>query len=210
MSEEAKSRVLEHATAGSRLREQFFAENADLVVDAARTLAVCLARGGKILFCGNGGSAADAQHLAAEFVNRFEMDRPPLAAIALTTDTSILTAVGNDFDFDQAFSKQVQAIGSPEDVLVGISTSGNSENVVQAFKAARENSLVTMALTGRDGGKLAELSDVLINVPVDSTALIQEVHITVGHLLCRLVDYFLFQNALALAPYLDGEGFCND
>jgi D-sedoheptulose 7-phosphate isomerase len=204
MTEEAKNRVLEHAEAGARLREEFFAENADLVVHAARTLAVCLARGGKILLCGNGGSAADAQHLAAELVNRFELDRPPLAAIALTTDTSILTAVGNDFDFTQIFSKQVQALGAPEDVLVGISTSGNSENVVLAFKAARENSLITMALTGGDGGKLADISDIRITVPAQSTALIQEIHIAVGHLLCRLVDYFLFQNALALAPYLDG------
>lgn len=207
MTEEAKSRVLEHAVAGARLREQFFTENADLLVDAARTIAVCLARGGKVLFCGNGGSAADAQHLAAEFVNRFEIDRPPLAAIALTTDTSIITAVGNDFDFDQIFAKQVQALGSPDDILVGLSTSGNSENVVRAFRAARENSVVTLGLTGRDGGRMAELSDVLVNVSAESTALIQEIHITIGHLLCRLVDYFLFQNALALAPYLDGENF---
>lgn len=206
MTEEARSCVLEHAKAGALLREQFFEENADLVVDAARTLAVRLARGGKILFCGNGGSAADAQHLAAEFVNRFEMDRPPLAAIALTTDSSILTSIGNDFDFDQIYAKQVLALGGPEDVLVGISTSGNSENVIQAFLAARENGLLTMALTGRGGGKMATLADMLINVPNQSTALVQEVHITVGHLLCRLVDYFLFQNALALAPYLDGEG----
>ncbi len=204
---EAKNRVLEHARAGARLREHFFEENADLVVDAARTLAVCLARGGKLLFCGNGGSAADAQHLAAEFVNRFELDRPPLAAIALTTDTSVLTAVGNDFDFDQVFVKQVQALASPEDILVGISSSGNSDNVVNAFRTARENSVTTMGITGRDGGRMAELSDILINVPAESTALVQEVHITIVHLLCRLTDYFLFQNAVALAPYLDGEGF---
>lgn len=210
MAEEAKNRVLEHAEAGTRLREYFFTENADLVVDAARALAVCLARGGKILFCGNGGSAADAQHLAAELVNRFEIDRPPLAAIALTTDTSILTAIGNDFDFDNIFAKQVQALGAPEDVLVGISTSGNSENVLRAFATARENALVTLSLTGGDGGKLAELSDIHINVPERSTALVQEIHIAVGHLLCRLVDYFLFQNALALAPYLDGEGSGNE
>ena len=204
MTEEAKSRVREHAQAGVRLREHFFAENTDLIVDVARTLALCLARGGKILFCGNGGSAADAQHLAAEFVNRFVIDRPPLAAIALTTDTSILTAIGNDFDYNQIFSKQVQALGVPGDVLVGISTSGNSENIVRAFLAAQENSLTTIGITGRNGGNLAPLSDMLINVPEQSTALIQEIHITVGHLLCRLVDYFLFQNALALEPYLDG------
>lgn len=206
MTKEAKQRVLDHAAAGTRLREEFFRENADLVVEAARSMAVCLARGGKILFCGNGGSAADAQHLAAEFVNRFQLDRPPLPAIALTTDSSALTAIGNDFGFEHIFSKQVRALGSPEDILVGISTSGNSENVIRAFEAARENAVVTMGLTGRKGGRMAELSDILINVPEESTALVQEIHITVGHLLCGLVDYFLFQNALALAPYLDGDG----
>lgn len=210
MADDSRKRVLEHARAGTLLRERFFAQNADLVVDAARTLAVCLARGGKILFCGNGGSAADAQHLAAEFVNRFELDRPPLPAIALTTDTSILTAIGNDFGYDLVFSKQVQALGHPEDVLVGLSSSGNSKSVIRAFRAARENSLITMGLTGRDGGKMAALSDILINVPEESTALVQEIHITVGHLLCGLVDYFLFQNALALSPYLAGDGQTND
>lgn len=205
MSDEAKKRVLEHAAAGVQLRERFFKENADLVVETALMLAVRLAKGGKILFCGNGGSAADAQHLAAEFVNRFQLDRPPLPAIALTTDTSALTAIGNDFGFENIFSKQVQALGAPEDVLVGISTSGNSENVIRAFEAARENSVTTVGMTGRKGGRMAELSDFLINVPEESTALVQEIHIAVGHLLCGLVDYFLFQNALALAPYLDGE-----
>ncbi|MDR3074237.1 MAG: D-sedoheptulose 7-phosphate isomerase [Deltaproteobacteria bacterium] len=206
MSDEAKKRVMDHALAGVSLRERFFSENAALVVDAARTLAVCLAKGGKILLCGNGGSAADAQHLAAEFVNRFVLDRPPLPAIALTTDSSILTSIGNDFGYDQVFAKQVRALGNPEDVLVGISTSGNSENVVRAFQAARGCSVFTLGLTGRDGGEVAEYSDMLINVPEQSTALVQEIHITVGHLLCGLVDYFLFQNALALAPYLDGKG----
>jgi len=210
MTDDARKRVLEHASAGALLRERFFAENADLVVDAARTLAVCLARGGKILFCGNGGSAADAQHLAAEFVNRFVLARPPLPAIALTTDTSILTAIGNDFGYDLVFSKQVQALGQPEDVLVGLSTSGNSKNVIRAFRAARDNSLITMGLTGRDGGKMAALSDILINVPEESTALVQEIHITVGHLLCGLADYFLFQNALTLSPYLAGDDQTDD
>jgi D-sedoheptulose 7-phosphate isomerase len=203
MSEEAKKRVKAHALAGTALREHFFAENTDLVADTARVMALCLARGGKILFCGNGGSAADAQHLAAEFVNRFMIDRPPLPAVALTTDSSIITAIGNDFGYDQVFSKQVQAFGNPEDILVGISTSGNSENVVKAFEAARENFLVTIGLTGRNGGKMAELSDILINVPENSTALVQEIHITVGHLLCGLVDYFLLENMLALSPYLE-------
>lgn len=205
MSDEAKTRVLEHALAGAKLRERFFTENADLVVEAARSLAICIARGGKLLFCGNGGSAADAQHLAAEFVNRFVLDRPPLPAIALTTDTSALTAIGNDFGFDQVFSKQVHALGQPGDILVGISSSGNSENVIKAMQVARENGVVTMGFTGRNGGKMAALSDILINVPDESTALVQEIHIAVGHLLCGLVDYYLFQNAGALTPYLEME-----
>ncbi len=205
MSDDARTIVAQHAEAGIRLRESFFSLNADLVVESARTLAVCLAKGGKILFCGNGGSAADAQHLAAEFVNRFMLDRPPLAAIALTTDSSALTAIGNDFGFDQIFSKQVHALANPGDVLVGISTSGNSVNVVKALEVARKNNVVTFGLTGRDGGGMAPLCDILINVPEQNTALVQEIHISVGHLLCGLVDYFLFQNALALAPYLDGD-----
>ena len=211
MTIEARNRVLEHAAAGTRLRERFFTENADLVVEAARTLALCLARGGKILICGNGGSAADAQHLAAEFVNRFELDRPPLAAIALTTDSSIMTSIGNDFSFEQVFVKQVQALGVPEDILLGISTSGNSENVVRAMETAREHGLVTIGLTGRNGGKIAGLSDFLINVDAESTALVQEIHIAVAHLLCGLTDYFLFQNAAALRPYLEnGEDESSD
>ena len=205
MSDEAQKPVQQHAEAGARLRERFFAANTNLVVESARSCAVCLARGGKLLFCGNGGSAADAQHLAAEFVNRFVLDRPPLAAIALTTDSSILTAISNDFGYDYIFSKQVQALGNPGDILVGISTSGNSENVMQALRAAKENALTTIGLTGRDGGRMAELCDILINVPDPVTALVQEVHITVGHLLCALTDYFLFQNALALAPYLTAD-----
>lgn len=203
MSDDARSHVLEYAAAGASLRQRFFAENADLVVEAARTLAVHLARGGKLLFCGNGGSAADAQHLAAEFVNRFVLDRPPLAAIALTTDTSAITAIGNDFGYDLVFAKQVQALAMPGDALIGISTSGNSENIVRAMQAAREAGVTTVGLTGRNGGKMAALADILLTVPEAPTALVQEVHIAVGHILCGLTDYYLFQNAAALAPYLD-------
>ena len=205
MPDEAKDLVLEHAQAGTRLREAFFASNADLVVDAGRTLAVCLAKGGKILLCGNGGSAADAQHLAAEFVNRFVLNRPPLAAIALTTDTSTLTAIGNDFGFEQIFSKQVEALGCPGDVLLGISTSGGSPNVLRALECARERGLTTIGLSGRDGGLMARQCDILLNVPESITALVQEVHIAVGHMLCGLTDYFLFENASALAPYLEPQ-----
>lgn len=206
MSEEARRIVLEHANEGARLREAFFRLNADHVVDAARRMAVTLARGHKLLFCGNGGSAADAQHLAAEFVNRFQLERPPLPAIALTTDSSILTAIGNDFGFEQVFEKQVQALGNAGDMLIGISTSGNSPNVVRAMRVAREKGLVTMGLTGRGGGEMGQLSDILFDVDHRRTALVQEIHITLGHLLCGLTDHFLFENVLALQPWLEPSG----
>lgn len=206
MKDNALATILEHAEAGVALRRSFFAENAALVAETALAMAVALARGNKLLLCGNGGSAADAQHLAAEFVNRFMMDRPPLPAIALTTDSSILTAVGNDFSFDQVFSKQVEALGKPGDMLVAISTSGNSNNIINALKAARERSVATLGLAGGTGGKMAPLCDRLIAVDGKSTALIQEVHIAVGHLLCGLTDYYLFENVAALAPYLDSPG----
>ena len=135
MSEKAVQKVQEHARKGLAAREKFFEARSGLVVQVARAMAVCLAKGGKILFCGNGGSAADCQHLAAEFVNRFKLERPPLPGIALTTDSSILTAIGNDYGFDQVFEKQVQALGREGDVLVGLSTSGSSPNVLRALKA---------------------------------------------------------------------------
>lgn len=201
----AVASILEHANEGADLRRRFFADNAQLVANTALRMAVTLAKGGKLLFCGNGGSAADAQHLAAEFVNRFILDRPPLPAIALTTDTSILTAIGNDFGYDQVFSKQVAALGKPGDMLFALSTSGNSGNIVLAMEAARERSLCCVGITGKDGGKMAALSDILINVDDSRTPLIQEIHITVGHLLCGLTDYYLFENVAALAPHLDGS-----
>lgn len=202
MPESARNIVIEHSKAGSEARERFFEQNADKVVEIARTMAVCLARGGKLLFCGNGGSAADAQHLAAEFVNRFMLERPPLPALALTTDTSILTAIGNDYGFEQTFSKQVRALGQPGDVLVGISTSGNSPNVIRAFKAARDKEMITVGMGGMSGGEMAPYCDLTLLVPHKVTAIIQEVHIAAGHLLCRLVDHFLFESVMELKPYL--------
>jgi len=158
---------------------------------AVRLMTQCLQSGGKVMACGNGGSASDAQHFAAEFVGRFERERPGLAAIALTTDSSILTAVGNDYDFNSIFSKQVQALGSPGDVLIAISTSGNSANVLAAVEAARAKEMTVIALTGRGGGKLRERlgeTDVHICVPHERTARIQEVHILALHCLCDAVD----------------------
>ncbi|SMP50447.1 phosphoheptose isomerase [Desulfonatronum zhilinae] len=185
-------RLETYVAEGDALREAFFSAQGEEVVRLAHVLAGALARGGKILLCGNGGSAADAQHLAAEFVNRFLIDRRPLPALALTTDTSILTAVGNDFGFDLVFAKQVQALGREGDVLLGLSTSGNSPNVVAALEAGRALGMITIGLTGEGGGAMQGLCDYLLAVPSRRTPLIQEIHITVGHLLCLVTDEILF------------------
>lgn len=153
-----------------------------------------LVAGGKIMACGNGGSAADAQHFAAELVGRFERERQELAAIALTTDTSILTAVGNDYSYDEIFSKQVKGLGKPEDVLLGISTSGNSKNVILAIEAAHQKGMKVVAFTGKGGGKIKELlkpNDVHLCVPADRTARIQETHLLLLHCLCDGIDHLL-------------------
>ena len=173
-------------------------ESADLLGDAVGSVAVlvvdALRRGNKLMFCGNGGSAADSQHLAAEFTGRFVRDRAPLAALALTTDTSTLTSIANDYDYDQVFSKQVRALGHGGDLLLAISTSGNSRNVVAAIHAAHEAQMSVIALTGRNGGKMAEVlraSDIHVCVPAQSTARIQEVHLLTLHCLCDAIDCLL-------------------
>ena len=168
------------------------------VADCVAVIITAFKNGNKVLFCGNGGSAADAQHLAAEFVNRFLINRRPLPALALTTDSSVLTAIGNDFSFDQVFVKQVQALGRPEDLALGISTSGTSANVVKGMQAAREIGMRTAALTGgtvRPGGDLAALCDLVLNVPADSTPHIQETHLWIEHVLCEIVEKQLFGSA---------------
>jgi D-sedoheptulose 7-phosphate isomerase len=162
------------------------------VVAAAAKIAASLKNGGKVLFAGNGGSAADAQHIAAEFVGRFINDRAPLAAIALTTDTSALTAIGNDYGFEQVFARQVSALARPGDVLIGISTSGKSPNILAALKAARENKLVTVGFTKSGQTPMSALCDVVVGAPSDETALIQQLHITVGHAICHLVEREMF------------------
>ena len=164
------------------------------IAAAIETLTGSLINGGKILACGNGGSAADAQHFAAEMVGRFEQERPGLAALSLSTDTSALTAIGNDYNFDLVFSKQVSALGQSGDVLLAISTSGNSANVIEAIHAAHERQMTVIALTGRDGGKIQHLlqgDDVNLCVPAQRTARIQEVHILLIHALCDCIDYML-------------------
>ena len=154
-------------------------------------LSACITSGHKILIFGNGGSAADAQHIAAEFVNRYQIERPPLAALALTTDTSIITSIGNDYHFDEIFSKQIRALGKKDDIAMGISTSGNSKNVIRAINAGRKIGMFTIGLTG-PGGELAECADLVFTVESDTTARIQEAHITLGHILCDLVERTLF------------------
>jgi D-sedoheptulose 7-phosphate isomerase len=165
------------------------------IAATAQAMASCLQADGKILCCGNGGSAADAQHFAAELINRFEMERPPLAAVALTTDSSVLTSIANDYDYNQIFSKQVLGLGRPGDVLLAISTSGNSVNVVAAIEAAHTRKMRVVALTGRDGGKMGAMlkdGDIHICVPDKVTARIQEVHLLSLHCICDGIDQIMF------------------
>lgn len=169
--------------------DQVFNELRPRIEHVADELTACLKNGGKVLVCGNGGSAADAQHIAGEFLNRFLMERKPYACIALTTDTSTLTAIGNDYSFDQVFEKQVQALGRAGDLLIAISTSGKAANVLRAVKAAREQNVRTVALTGGTGGPLASLADVCLSVSCTSrTPRIQEGHVMIFHALCELLE----------------------
>lgn len=151
-----------------------------------------LAQGKKVIFCGNGGSAADSQHLAAELMGRYKFDRDPMPAMSLTVDTSALTAIGNDYGYDKIFSRQLRGIGKTGDILVGISTSGNSKNIIDAFLTAKEKGIKTIAFTGEQGGKMREIADVCLNVPSNTTNNIQEMHIACGHLICGIVESHFF------------------
>ncbi len=177
----------------NRVKENFLNENLGRLVNVIEAITTALKAGNKVLIFGNGGSAADAQHIAAEFVNRFMIERPPLPAIALTTDTSVITSISNDYDFAEIFSKQIRAIGQAGDIAWGISTSGNSPNVLKGLEMAKKLGLVTVAFTGKDGGDIAKVADFSINVSSNVTARIQETHITAGHAICELVDIKLFQ-----------------
>jgi len=179
-----------------RAKEDFIKEFGAKLILLAERIALAFTSDRKFMLCGNGGSAGDAQHIAAEFVNRFELERPPLPALALTTDTSIITSIANDYSSNEIFSKQVKALGMEGDVLMGISTSGNSTNVIEAINAGRNIGIYTVALTGTNGGKLAELVDMALVVRTNKTARIQETHILAGHLICRLVDHILFQQGI--------------
>ena len=175
----------------------FFDRHAEAVGRAARGMAECLTLGGKILLFGNGGSAADAQHLAAELVNRMTKDRPAVAAVALTTDTSVLTSIANDSEYDRIFARQIEALGRPGDIALALSTSGNSPSVLLGLTRARERGLKTVSLLGRDGGRARTLSDHALIVESASTARIQEVHILIGHLLCEELESLLFSGPLS-------------
>ncbi len=174
----------------------FKKETIELINEIALKLKKVIEKGGKILFCGNGGSAADSQHLAAELVVRFRSSfpRPAIPAIALTTDSSILTACGNDFGFNQIFARQVEALGNPNDALFAISTSGNSTNIIEAVKQARKKNMLVVGFLGGNGGELSSMCDINFIAPSDVTARIQETHIMVGHILCELIEEYLFLN----------------
>jgi D-sedoheptulose 7-phosphate isomerase len=179
-----------------QVKENSIRNNINGLIRLAEKIATAFTNDGKVMLCGNGGSAADAQHIAAEFINRFEMERPPLPALALTTDTSVITCIANDYCFEDIFSKQVKALGLEGDVLLAISTSGNSVNVLNAVEAAKAQEIYVCGLAGGDGGKLKEIADSCLVVESKSTARIQETHILMGHIICMLVDYLLFQQGI--------------
>ena len=190
-SSDQSARVKQHFEDSIRVKQTSQEQLAPAIVQAAQAISLALDRGGKVLSCGNGGSAGDAQHFSSEMLNRFEMERPGLPAVALTTDSSTLTSIANDYDYNRVFSRQVQALGTAGDILLAISTSGNSGNIIEAVAAARSCGMRVVALSGRDGGKLSGLledEDIEICVPVNSTARIQEVHLLVIHCLCDLID----------------------
>ncbi len=191
--EEIEDIIIRCFKESNRIKEIFLAENLGRIVKIIDVITAALKKGNKILLFGNGGSAADAQHLAAEFVNRFLIERPPLPAIALTTDSSVLTSIANDYEFNEIFSKQIRAIGQPGDIAWGLSTSGSSPNVLKGLEAARKIGMTTIALTGRDGGAIAKAADYSLNVSSNLTPRVQEAHITAGHVICEMIDYKLFQ-----------------
>ena len=183
-------------TDSQSVTQTFMETHAARLITFSEKIASAFLSDRKLLICGNGGSAADAQHMAAEFVNRFQLERPPLPAMALTTDTSVITSIGNDYAFEEIFSKQVKALGVEGDVLLAISTSGNSPNVVSAVKVAQKQGLYTAALLGKDGGTISKMVDMPLIVACDVTARTQEAHILAEHIICHLVDHILFQKHL--------------
>jgi len=192
-----KSYILEQIKEAQLVMSKMIIDEAllGIVEDAAVSCIKCLQQGGKILLAGNGGSAADAQHMAGEFVSRFAFDRPGLPAIALTTDSSILTAISNDYGYEKLFARQVQTHGNKGDIFIGYSTSGRSSNILQAFEISRSKGLINIGLTGNQGGAMNELCDYLLEIPSQDTPKIQEGHLVIGHILCGLIERSIFGRA---------------
>jgi D-sedoheptulose 7-phosphate isomerase len=190
-----KDAIIKIFDESAQVKVRFARENAEKIVEVVQLIAQAFREGKKVILFGNGGSAADASHIAAEFVNRFLMERPPLPAIALNTDVAVLTSISNDYDYSQVFSKQLAALGHEGDVVIGISTSGNSANVIKAVEVAKKNGMKTVVLTGGAGGKLANMADYTFTVATKHTPRIQETHITLGHTICQMVDEELFGNS---------------
>ena len=187
-----KESIVQAFEESARIKVKFARENTDKIVEVVQLIAQAFREGRKVILFGNGGSAMDASHIAAEFMNRFLIERPPLPAIALNSDTALLTCISNDYDFSQVFAKQLSALGHEGDVVIGISTSGNSLNVIKGLEVAKKNGMKTVALTGGTGGKMAGLADYAFIIPTKVTPRIQEAHITLGHTICQLVDEELF------------------
>ena len=187
-----KDAIIKAFEDSAQIKIKFVRENADKIIEVVQLIAQAFREGKKVILFGNGGSAMDASHIAAEFVNRFLMERPPLPAIALNTDAAVITSISNDYDFSQVYSKQLSALGHEGDIVIGISTSGNSPNVLKAIETAKKNGMKTVILTGGNGGKMAGLADYAFIVPTKVTPRIQETHITLGHTICQMVDEELF------------------
>ena len=184
MRDKIKDKLLESI----QVKEELMRSNINQIIDIANAIIKCLKNGNKVIFFGNGGSAADSQHLAAEFVGRFKKDRRALAAVALTTDTSIITSLANDYGYEVIFSKQIEALGNKGDIAIGISTSGRAKNVIACIKLAKERGLKTIGLSGGDDGPLAKAADLTLIIDSKITARVQEAHITVGHIICELAE----------------------
>lgn len=203
MPQRAIQYVLKHSAAGAALREAFFSQEAAAIDKIAIHMAIVLAKGHKILLCGNGASAAIAQLMASQFVNRFQLDRPALPAVALTADSSVITAIAGNHGLDHIFAKQIMAMGAPGDMLVAITSSVSCANIINALDAARSRNLISLCITCRDGAEEAEHSDLSINVPHQNVPIIQELHLAIGNMLCALTDHYLFENVAALKPHLE-------
>lgn len=193
MNKSMENLIAEIVADSYRVKNEFIKQNTKSLIQLARHISNAFKNKRKLMLCGNGGSAADAQHISAEFVNRFQLERQPLPALALTTDTSIITSIANDYGYEKIYSKQISALGAEGDILLSISTSGNSPNIISGIMTAKKMGIYTVGLGGRDGGKMTKLVDLSMVVGSNSTPRIQEAHILTGHLICELVDYILFK-----------------